>query len=147
MIAPIAVTAGEPAGIGPDLCVQLAQQAAGIPWIAIADPDLLVERAELLGLPLAVHRVDGGAPVAPHAAGSLNVLPVLRSAPTTTGHPDPGNARYVLATLEQAVDGCLDGTFSAMVTGPVHKGVINDAGIPFTGHTEFIAARSGGHPS
>ena len=147
MIAPLAVTPGEPAGIGPDLCVRLAQQAAGgVPMVVIADPELLVERAARLALPLRVRTVDADHAPTAHVAGTLNVLPVPRAAPTACGRPDPANARYVLATLERAVDGCLDGTFSAMVTGPVHKGVINDAGVPFTGHTEFIAARSGGHP-
>ena len=142
----LALTAGEPAGIGPELCVQIAQQAWPVPVIAIADPELLHQRADLLGLPLKLIRADSGQPQHPAAAGSLYVHEVSLARPSQPGHLDSANAAYVLETLTHAVDGCIDGYFDGMVTAPVHKGIINEAGIPFTGHTEFLAERSGGHP-
>ncbi|APZ44121.1 4-hydroxythreonine-4-phosphate dehydrogenase PdxA [Acidihalobacter ferrooxydans] len=144
----LVITPGEPAGIGPDLLVQLAQQppAGAAPWIVVADPDLLAARARQLGLPLRLREYTADA-AAPTAIGELCVLPVAATAPVTAGQLDPANADYVLRTLTRAADGCLRGEFAALVTGPVHKGVINDAGIAFTGHTEFLAARCGNaHP-
>ena len=142
----LALTAGEPAGIGPDLCVTIAQRAWPVPLVVIADPDLLLQRAAQLGLPLTLEHVGADAPNAPATAGRLYVDALPLAAPCVPGVLNTGNARYVLDTLNRAVDGCLQGRFAAMVTAPVHKGVINDAGIAFTGHTEFLAARSGGHP-
>ncbi|HDP89925.1 MAG TPA: 4-hydroxythreonine-4-phosphate dehydrogenase PdxA [Thioalkalivibrio sp.] len=143
----IAITPGEPAGIGPDLVIALAQDGFAAELVAIADPGLLESRARALGTPLVIEGFDPNAPPAPHAGGRLKVLPVMLAAPASAGHLNPENAGYVLETLRVAVDGCLDGRFDALVTGPVHKGVINDAGIPFTGHTEFLAERCGGqHP-
>jgi len=141
----IALTAGEPAGIGPDLCVKLAQQPQSCQLVAIADPELLSQRAAQLGLPLNIRifekeRRDLSQP------GSLTVLPVSLAAGARCGRLDPANSRYVLDTIQLAVEGCLSGCFQAMVTAPVHKGVINDAGIGFTGHTEFIAEITGGTP-
>lgn len=138
----IALTAGEPAGIGPDLVVQLAQQARAQDIVCIADPALLAERAATLGLPLQVHAWQAGTDVA-RAAGTLSVLPVPLAVPARAGRLDARNARYVLATLDAACDGCRRGDFAAMVTAPVHKGVINDAGIAFSGHTEYLAVRTG----
>jgi 4-hydroxythreonine-4-phosphate dehydrogenase len=143
----LALTAGEPAGIGPDLCVQVAQRRWRVPLVALADPDLLRQRAGELGLALQLHPYPdhGDAPALP--AGQLYVVPHRVGAPVTAGQLDPANAAYVLATLETAVAGCLAGRFAGMVTAPVHKGVINEAGVAFTGHTEFLAERSGGaHP-
>jgi 4-hydroxythreonine-4-phosphate dehydrogenase len=143
----LAITPGEPAGIGPDLVVQLAQAgpAPDTAWIVIADPQLLAERARQLDLPLRLREYTPGAP--PTGAGELCVLPVETSVEVVPGHLDPRNAGYVLHTLERAADGCLAGEFDALVTGPVNKSVINDAGIPFSGHTEFLAARcNGAHP-
>ncbi|MBU1691359.1 MAG: 4-hydroxythreonine-4-phosphate dehydrogenase PdxA [Gammaproteobacteria bacterium] len=139
----IALTAGEPAGIGPDLCVLLAQQKpAGSRIVAIANRGLLVERAAQLGLPLEL--VDfSPAAAAPDRAGVLEVLHRDLSEPALAGKLNPANSRYVLDTLTAAAQGCLDGAFDAMVTAPVHKGIINDAGIPFTGHTEFLAEMTG----
>ena len=142
----LALTAGEPAGIGPDLCVTIAQRAWAVPLVVIGDPDLLLQRAARLGLPLALEPVATELPSVPAAAGRLYIDVVPLATPCEPGVLDVGNASYVLDTLDRAVDGCLQGRFSAMVTAPVHKGIINDAGITFTGHTEFLAARSGGHP-
>jgi 4-hydroxythreonine-4-phosphate dehydrogenase len=137
----IAITPGEPAGIGPDLCVQLAQQAHPAQLVVLCDPQLLAARAELLGLPLSLQTFDVNKPIQPQAAGTLNVSPVPLAAACQPGRLDAHNADYVLECLRQAVDGCLQGRFAAMVTGPVHKGIINDAGWEFTGHTEFRAHR------
>jgi 4-hydroxythreonine-4-phosphate dehydrogenase len=139
----LAITPGEPAGIGPDLVVMSAQTPGAVQRVVISDPGLLSERARALGLPLTVREFDPQAPAYPDPAGTLTVQPCPLRVPARAGHLDPDNAPHVLATLEQAVDGCLEGRFAAMVTGPVHKGVINDAGIPFTGHTEFLAERCG----
>jgi 4-hydroxythreonine-4-phosphate dehydrogenase len=138
----LALTPGEPAGIGPDLCIQLAQQVRQVELVTIADPELLRERAAQLGLPLTLRKFNSEAPPRPSTAGELCIMPVALTAPVTTGRLDPRNADYVLETLRQAVDGCRHGQFAALVTGPVHKGVINDAGIPFSGHTEFLAERT-----
>ena len=134
---PVVVTPGEPAGIGPDICVQMAQRQPDVRWVTIADPDLLEERAAQLGLPLEVVPFEPGSPPA-RADGQINVLEIPLNAPCRPGRLDPANAPNVLASLRRAVTGCLEGEFSALVTGPVHKGNINDAGLPFTGHTEFL---------
>ncbi|MCQ8128948.1 4-hydroxythreonine-4-phosphate dehydrogenase PdxA [Methylomonas sp. WSC-6] len=147
MIFPrIALTPGEPAGIGPDLCIRLAQQPQPCELVAIADPELLRERAEQLGLPLTIRPFDRNKPADPVPAGGLTVLPVALAEPARCGRLNPANSAYVLETIRLATQGCVDNTFAAMVTAPVHKGVINDAGIPFSGHTEFIAAITGGTP-
>jgi 4-hydroxythreonine-4-phosphate dehydrogenase len=136
------LTAGEPAGIGPDLCVLLAQHKPAARIVVIADRQLLAERARLLGLPL--RPVDfSPESKAPEQAGTLEILHRPLAEPAVAGQLNPANSRYVLDTLSAAARGCLDGTFAAMVTAPVHKGVINDAGIPFTGHTEFLAELTG----
>ena len=142
----LALTAGEPAGIGPDLCVLIAQQAWPVPLVVIADPGMLQDRARTLGLPLRLLPTGAETADQPAPPGSLYIAEVPLAVRSEQGRLDSGNANYVLATLEQAVDGCLDGRYGAMVTAPVHKGVINEAGIAFTGHTEFLARRSGGHP-
>ena len=142
---PLAITAGEPAGIGPDLCVMIAQHQWQIPLLVFADPDLLLARAETLGLPLRLRPVDA-ADATPLPAGELSISPVALAKPATAGRLETDNAPYVLETLRQAIDSCRAGVCAALVTAPVHKGVINDAGVPFTGHTEFLADRTGGHP-
>ncbi|MBA4503146.1 4-hydroxythreonine-4-phosphate dehydrogenase PdxA [Marinobacterium marinum] len=134
----IAITPGEPAGVGPELCIQLAQQEQACQLVAVADPALLQARAELLGLPLQLLPLDVAAAATPAPPGSLYYQPVSLHAPSEVGRLDPANAAYVLETLTTATQGCLAGTFDALVTAPVHKGVINDAGIPFSGHTEFL---------
>ena len=142
MLNPVlAITAGEPAGIGPDLCVMLAQQPQTERLVVIADRELLAQRAQTLGLPWRSLPFDRDQPPAIER-GALPVVHVPLAAAVTAGKLERANATYVLRTLEIAVDGCRDGRFDAMVTAPVHKGVINDAGIAFTGHTEFLAERT-----
>jgi 4-hydroxythreonine-4-phosphate dehydrogenase len=135
----IAITPGEPAGIGPDLLIQLVQQPQPQQLVAIADPKLLQQRAQLLDLPLTLLPHDPSRPPVATPATQLEIVPVTLSCPATAGQLEPANAAYVLACLRRAVSGCQAGEFAAMVTGPVHKGIINDAGLPFTGHTEYLA--------
>lgn len=139
MIPRLALTPGEPAGIGPDLCVQIAQQDFPALLVTVADPDLLSARAQTLGLPLRLEIFTPTKAAQPHTPGTLQILPVRLATPAHCGQPDPANAGYVLETLRGAVRGCLAGEFDALVTGPVHKAVINDAGTRFAGHTEFLA--------
>ncbi len=139
----LALTPGEPAGIGPDLCILLARQAQAEELVVIADPDLLLARAAELGLPLKILPFNPDQPPAPTPADQLRVLPVALRSPVHSGRLDPANAAYVLETLDAAIAGCRDGRFAGLVTGPVHKGIINDAGIPFSGHTEYLAERTG----
>ncbi len=134
------ITPGEPAGIGPDLVLRAALQDAPHDWRVVADPQLLAERAEQLGLRLQLETISADAPPREHRAGQLRVWPVALRAPVQAGRLDPRNSEYVLATLRQAADACLAGSAEALVTGPVQKSVINEAGIAFTGHTEFLAA-------
>ncbi|KQQ55468.1 4-hydroxythreonine-4-phosphate dehydrogenase [Pseudomonas sp. Leaf129] len=135
-----ALTPGEPAGIGPDLCLLLAAQPQPHPLIAITSRDLLAERAAQLGLAVSLLAVDADAlPDHPAPAGSLYVWDTPLGAPVRTGELDTANAAFVLQTLTRAAQGCLDGLFAGMITAPVHKGVINDGGIAFSGHTEFLA--------
>jgi 4-hydroxythreonine-4-phosphate dehydrogenase len=141
----ILITPGEPAGIGPDLVVQIAQRAhSRAELVAVCDPELLQSRARRLGLPLALDLVTPQMPPIAQRRGHIAVLPVSLASPVKPGTLDAGNAHYVLETLALATRWCLDRTASALVTGPVQKSVINEAGIPFSGHTEFLAARSGG---
>jgi 4-hydroxythreonine-4-phosphate dehydrogenase len=136
----LALTPGEPAGVGPDIVVKIAQRARAARVVVVADCDLLSERARQLRLDLSVVRWKLGSPP---VDGALDVLHVPLHTHAVAGQLDARNSRYVLETLERAADGCMDGTFDALVTGPVHKGVINAAGIAFTGHTEFLAERTG----
>jgi len=137
---PFVLTPGEPAGIGPDLCLLLARQAQPQTLIAIASRSLLTERAEVLGLKIELRDVGpNGWPAEPAPANCLYVWDTPLNAPVTAGQLDPRNGHYVLETLTRAGQGCLDGSFAGMITAPVHKGVINEAGIPFSGHTEFLA--------
>ncbi|WP_105685288.1 4-hydroxythreonine-4-phosphate dehydrogenase PdxA [Cronobacter dublinensis] len=139
----VVITPGEPAGIGPDLVVALAQHAWPAQLVVCADPTLLTARAAQLQLPLTLLPLSSDAPACPQPAGTLTLLPVTLQAPVVPGTLEAANGIYVVETLARACDGCLSGEFDALVTGPVHKGIINDAGIPFTGHTEFFEARSG----
>ncbi|WP_293766055.1 4-hydroxythreonine-4-phosphate dehydrogenase PdxA [uncultured Aquitalea sp.] len=136
----LAITAGEPAGIGPDLVLRLAEAGAAARCVVIADRGLIADRARLLGMN-GLNIVDFSLQ-APPQAGALEVLHVPLARPAKPGRLDPANARYVLDTLDAAIAGCLDGRFDAMVTAPVHKGVINEGGVPFTGHTEYLAEQT-----
>lgn len=137
-LKPIAITTGEPAGIGPDLVVQLAQQSWPVHLVAITDPDLLHARAQRLNLPLKILDYNAAAQE-PSNPGELAVLPckLIKLAPP--GELRKENAEQILEALEIATQKCLNKEFSAVVTGPIHKGIINDAGFKFSGHTEFFA--------
>ncbi len=124
----IVITSGEPAGIGPDLCVMLAQQSLPCPVSLIIDPELFEQRASELGLSIDKNE-------------QLDIIPAKLGAPVKSGKLNKANAPYVLQTLDMAVQGCLNQEFHAMVTAPIHKGIINDAGIPFSGHTEYLAEK------
>ncbi len=137
----LAVTPGEPAGIGPELLLQLIQGGYPHELLAYADPDLLRERARQIGL--ALHCRAPASPPGPLAPGELAVAPLPLAAPAQPGVLAPANAGYVLRCLDRAVADCQSGFCAALITGPVHKGVINAAGIPFSGHTEYLAARTG----
>jgi 4-hydroxythreonine-4-phosphate dehydrogenase len=145
----IVITPGEPAGIGADLSALVATDhwgARNLQLVAVCDPELLAQRARSLGLKLDLFPFDPRSPRRPHRAGTMEVLSVRLSKAAAPGRLDPCNADYVLKTLAMACDGCLEGLFDALVTGPVHKGIINDAGVRFTGHTEFLAERCGAEP-
>lgn len=139
----IALTTGEPAGIGPDLTAAIAARGWPAEIVAIGDPQLLATRAAALGRPLTLEPCRRGIPPQPAPAGTLRVAAVPLRVPARAGQLDRANAAYVIETLQQATAGCLDGEFDAVVTAPVHKGIINDAGIAFSGHTEFIAGLTG----
>ena len=134
----IIVTSGEPAGIGPDLCLQLANQQQ-CELIVIADPSLLQQRADSLGITIRLEHADLKQNPQPVPAGVIRYLPVTLAVESDAGILDSRNSEYVLDILQMALDGCLSGQFDAMVTAPVHKGIINDANKEFTGHTEFLA--------
>lgn len=138
----IAVTPGEPASVGPDLLIQLVQEDWPAQLVAIADPDMLQERAHGLGLPLEIITYDPTTPTKAHKAGSIQVLPVALTVPCIPGELNPENGSYVVETLRLACEGNMSGEFKAIVTGPVHKGLINKAGIPFSGHTEYFAQQA-----
>ena len=145
MIPRIALTSGEPAGIGPELCLALASQQLPCELVCLGDRALLEERARALALPVHLRpyaRTASAARAGIHATGELAVADLPLAAPSVPGRPNPANARYVLALLDRAIEGALAGEFDALVTAPVHKGVINDAGIAFSGHTEYLQQRT-----
>ncbi len=136
----LAVTPGEPAGIGPDLLIQRVQDGCEHELVAIADPQMLQDRAQQLGLPLILRAVeDSPRPLAP---GELAIEPCPLAVTAVPGQADKQNAPAVIKSLDKAISGCLNKTYSALITGPINKAVINDAGIPFSGHTEYLAAHS-----
>lgn len=139
MTAPLVITPGEPAGIGPDLCVLLAQEETAFPWAVIADPDLLQGRAAELQQTINLRTFPASTPRTP---GDIDFISMELAAAAHSGQLDPVNVPYVLHCLNRAIDGCLSGEFAGLVTGPIHKGVINDAGVPFSGHTEYLAERT-----
>ncbi|GAB2495432.1 4-hydroxythreonine-4-phosphate dehydrogenase PdxA [Arenimonas alkanexedens] len=134
----LALVPGEPAGIGPELCVRLAHQPPDADLVAYADPDALMAAAKALGLPLRL--VDADRQPGP---GELALQPVPQARPTRFGQPDPENAHAVIAALNQAGAACLAGELGGLVTGPVHKANINAGGIPYLGTTELLAAQAG----
>jgi 4-hydroxythreonine-4-phosphate dehydrogenase len=134
----IALTAGEPAGIGPDLCALAARRAHPGRLVIVGDPDVLRERARARGVPFDLPAYMRG-----HDAPAVSILPITAPAKVRAGHLAPANGRHVIALLDRAIDGCRSGEFDAMVTAPVQKSTINDAGLPFTGHTEYLAERTG----
>ena len=137
----LALTAGEPAGVGPELLIRLAATSLAANFVAITDRSLLERAAERCGT--AVHLLDDdGTDVTQRPAGTLRVKHVPLGQPEAPGHPDPRNAQHVLATLREAAEGCLNNRYAAVVTAPLQKSSINDAGIPFSGHTEFFAEYS-----
>ncbi|NQZ31520.1 MAG: 4-hydroxythreonine-4-phosphate dehydrogenase PdxA [Oceanospirillaceae bacterium] len=142
MIKRIAITSGEPAGIGPELLVKISQQDYTDQLVAIGDPELFAATAKALGLTLEVLIFDPSVQQASRS-GQLFVSPIKLNAAALPGHLDIANSSYVIATLEQACQGCLQGQYDAMVTPPVHKGVINEAGIKFSGHTEYLQQQTG----
>ncbi len=149
MNRPLAITTGEPAGIGPDLIIELAQRSRHCDWVVVADPELLLARAKILRQPLQVRVIPAPGSSrrrkvkASRDAGVLSVLSVPLKKAVEPGRPNPANAAYVLNTLDAAVEGCLNQQFAALITGPVQKSVINEAGISFTGHTEYFAGKCG----
>lgn len=142
----IALSSGEPSGIGPDLCLEIATRNLPCQLVVLGSRSLLAERAHMLGLDVALQAYHPLAPRHPQQAGSLILCDCALAVPSRPGRPDPANAQAVLDLIRRGAEGCLEGEFDALVTAPVHKGVINDAGIPFTGHTEFLAAITGGVP-
>lgn len=137
----LVVSAGEPAGIGPDLCLGLAHRQPSTPLVVIADPQQLQQRADLLSLNTDITIYEPGRAI---TSGTLCVLPIDMPNKNVCGAPDPANSPALLMGLKRAVEGCRSGEFAALVTGPLQKNAINDAGIPFTGHTEFLADLAGG---
>jgi len=135
----IAITPGEPAGIGPDLVIALAQQSWPVQLVVVASASLLIERAKLLKLPLRLEDYAADTPALPQKKGSLTILPVELAEPSIAGELNANNGHYVVETLKIACEKNMKGEFDAVVTGPVHKGLINQAGIPFSGHTEYFA--------
>jgi 4-hydroxythreonine-4-phosphate dehydrogenase len=138
----IVITSGEPAGIGPDTCVALAQDGWPADIVVAGDAELLSGTAAALGLPLAIELYDPSRRSSPHRAGTLKVLHTATAQPVIAGHLDARNAAYVIDMLNRACDGCTNGEFAAMVTAPVQKSILMDAGYDFTGHTEYLAART-----
>ena len=138
----IVITSGEPAGVGPDACVALAQRDWEADLVVAADAHLLAATAAALGLPLTVERYDSRRPAKAHRAGTLQVMHIPTGSPVVAGRPDVRNASYVIEMLNRACDGCTNGEFAAMVTAPVQKSVLMDAGYAFSGHTEYLAERT-----
>ncbi|MCK5895488.1 MAG: 4-hydroxythreonine-4-phosphate dehydrogenase PdxA [Cocleimonas sp.] len=138
----LAVTVGEPAGIGADLLIQLAQQKQPAELVIIADPKVMLQRAEVLNIPLTLRPYHADNPPIINDTNELTILPINCPEKVVAGQLNSANSHYVLATLERAAQGCLQNEFDAIVTAPLHKGIINDAGIPFTGHTEFFAEKT-----
>jgi 4-hydroxythreonine-4-phosphate dehydrogenase len=138
----IVITSGEPAGVGPDACVSLAQRDWEADLVVAADAELLAATAEALGLPLTLEHYDPTRLSKPHRSGTLRVMHISTACKVVAGQPDVRNAAYVIEMLDRACDGCTNGEFAAMVTAPVQKSTLMDAGYRFSGHTEYLAART-----
>ena len=138
----IGITPGEPAGIGPDLVIRLAQQDWPVELVVCANSALLLERAAQLELPLTLLPYDASKAAKPQQSGTLTLVDFALAEPVQAGQLNAANGRYVVDTLTYAGEHSMNGEFAAIVTGPVHKGIINKAGIPFSGHTEFFALQS-----
>jgi 4-hydroxythreonine-4-phosphate dehydrogenase len=138
----IVITSGEPAGIGPDACVALAQRDWEADLVVAGDADLLGATAAELGLPLTIERYHSSRPAKAHRGGMLQVMHIPVAQPVIAGRLDTRNAGYVIDMLNRACDGCTNGEFAAMVTAPVQKSTLMDAGFRFSGHTEYLAERT-----
>jgi 4-hydroxythreonine-4-phosphate dehydrogenase len=137
----VVLTMGEPVGIGPDLCVMASQMTLAVSLVVVGDPDVLQQRAEKLGIKVILDQLDAPHEATQHRSGRLQVLPLSAPCEVTCGVLDTRLAPFVLSMLDRAMEGCLQGEFDAMVTAPLHKEIINQAGIPFTGHTEYLAQK------
>jgi 4-hydroxythreonine-4-phosphate dehydrogenase len=141
------LTCGEPAGIGPDLCIDIAKRAWPCDLVVAGDMQVLQARAQQLRQTVTLLPYSRGTDTIEHRAGTLRVLHVPVASPVRPGELNRNNAQHVLAMLDRAIEGCMSGEFAAMVTAPVQKSVINEAGVVFSGHTEYLAERTGGaHP-
>jgi len=146
MIPRIALTSGEPAGIGPDLCINIAHTPQSCEIVVLADPELIEQRAKALNIKISLEYFDPEASPRLHPEGTMLIWPIKLKKAATAGQLSTENSPAVLDMITKAATGCLQGQFDAMVTAPVQKSIINDAGIAFSGHTEFIAGLTGGHP-
>ena len=138
----LALTPGEPSGVGPDLVIQTVQQPQEAELVVFADQEMLTERATQLGLPLKILSFTPDQPAQPRMAGEMVVVPVSLAEPAVAGQLNHNNAHYVLRTLDGAIEACQSRVCDAMITGPVQKSVINEAGIAFSGHTEYLADKT-----
>ena len=138
----IAVTPGEPAGIGPDLVISIAQHAWPVQLVVVASKELIKQRAKQLNLPIVLIDYDANLEAIPQVAGTLTILDIPLAEPCIAGTLDTNNGAYVVETLKVASDKNMSGEFEAIVTGPVHKGLINKSGVPFSGHTEYFALQA-----
>ena len=138
----LAVSPGEPGGVGPEILIQYIQQGCDQELVAYADPQLLQDRADQLGLPLRLRHIESGQPASPLAPAELAIVPISQTSPACAGQLNVSNAPYVLQCLDTAIEACQSNQCQALVTGPVQKSIINDAGIPFSGHTEYLAEKT-----
>lgn len=132
------ITPGEPAGIGPDLAIGLADKPMDAELVLVADPQLIEQRAKALGKTVQLQLMTPDQAPTPHQPGSLKIIPVKLTEPVQAGQLNAANGRYVLACLDAAVAALGEAYPAALVTGPVHKGIINEAGVSFSGHTEYL---------
>ncbi len=141
---PLIITAGEPAGIGPEICLALAREVLPCRFVVLSDPETLRSRARMTGMDVSITEIDAEDAASTRAKdGELHVIATRFPEPSECGRPGTANAQTLLDGLKLAVDGCMDGRFAGLVTAPLQKSVINDAGIAFTGHTEFLAECTG----